>query len=217
MSHNDYKTYREVLQRYNELMRDYEMFLSQLEEADLENYWLPAIIPHRSMLYIERRCEFASDGEVLRFLSVPGQRDIGLKELRDFTREAKSLMIIDPYIFSVEKEQAERFAKDLMESARVGGQWLEQIHFVHDPRHTRSGIKGCIEQRLKKKRIRMTDKPTTEIHDRVWIADRKRAIVVGTSLNGIGKRAAFLLPLPDCDLNALLDFLDQKALSRASS
>lgn len=126
-------------------------------------------------------------------------------------------MIIDPYIFSVEKEQAERFAKDLMESARVGGQWLEQIHFVHDPRHTRSGIKGCIEQRLKKKRIRMTDKPTTEIHDRVWIADRQRAIVVGTSLNGIGKRAAFLLPLPDCDLNALLDFLDQKALSRASS
>lgn len=217
MSRNDNQTYLEFLHRYNQLMREYEVFLSQLEEADSENYWPPAIIPHRGMVYIERRCELAPGGEVLHLLNVPGQRDIGLRELRDFTREAKSLMVIDPYIFAVEKEQVECFVRELMESARVGGQWLKRIHFVHDHRHTRSGIKRCLKQRLKDEGVYMTDKHTTEIHDRVWIADRQRALVIGTSLNGIGKRAAFLLLLPEYDLKALLDFLDERDLSRASS
>ena len=61
----------------------------------------------------------------------------------------------------------------------------------------------------------MTEHGTDTVHDRVWIADRKRGLVVGTSFNGLGSRAAFLLPLPDPDLVAVLEYLDEHSLSRA--
>ncbi len=40
------------------------------------------------------------------------------------------------------------------------------------------------------------------MHDRVWIKDGNRAKVVGTSFNGLGKKLAFILNLPESDLRA---------------
>lgn len=125
----------------------------------------------------------------LAFLTLPGERETGLKELRDFTSEAKSLIIVDRYIFSGKKENAEQIAKEFSRSARLAGKWLKQIHFVHDPSQTTQEIEKHVTQRLNDEDVRMTSAHVTEIHDRIWIADRKRAIVVGTSLNGIGKRS----------------------------
>ncbi|TOB05723.1 hypothetical protein CGK13_21800, partial [Vibrio parahaemolyticus] len=80
-----------------------------------------------------------------------------------------------------------------------------------------NAVKTSIERMFKDNGIFFSTATTEEVHDRVWISDRNRALVVGTSLNGIGNRAAFLLPLPDSDLNELLDFLDEKSLSRKES
>ncbi|WP_318461298.1 hypothetical protein [Photobacterium leiognathi] len=47
------------------------------------------------------------------------------------------------------------------------------------------------------------------IHDRVWIMDSKKAIVVGNSFGGLGMNAiSFILPLPSEDLMRLKEALD---------
>lgn len=160
----------------------------------------------------------ADDGFV-RLITLPGQRAVGLKGLRDFTAYASDLIIVDPYVFSGSAERACDIAEDLKRTARVGGRWLKRIHFIYDSstKCTTKPVKNAILNMLKDASIETSSRPSAVVHDRVWIADRKRALVVGTSFNGLGGRAAFLLPLPNPDLLALLEFLDAKLLSRAEA
>lgn len=210
----------DLIRRSKELMSEYEQFLLDIGESDeaLSAADLAVLWPYHRTIYVERKCALADTNEEhLQLLTAPGQRSLGLKELRDFTVDAKSLIIVDPYIFSGEQSSAKQISDELKKSARIGGRSLKRIHFIYDPAKVTIAIKNSVKELLASKSVRMTEAKTAELHDRVWITDRKRGIVVGTSLNGIGKRAAFLLPLPDPDLKALLEFLDQRKLSRAES
>lgn len=131
--------------------------------------------------------------------------------------DAESLIIVDPYVFSGPRSSAEQISNDLKKSARIGGKSLRRVHFVYDSDNVTATLRSSVRKLLATESVKMTEAQTGELHDRVWIADRKRGIVVGTSLNGIGERAAFLLPLPEPDLTALLEFLDNRKLSRAES
>ncbi len=213
--------YRDLLRRQRELDRAYEALLDQQEELADGNSLLPPHLRHPSrVVYINRRCALdrADDG-TLHLVTLPGQRTVGLKELRDFTVEAEDLIIVDPYVFSGTTERAVNIAEDFKRTARVGGKWLKRVHFIYDSsaKCTTKTVKSAISQVLKDSSIKMSSRATNLMHDRVWIADRKRALVVGTSFNGLGGRAAFLLPLPDPDLQALLEFLDANSLSRAEA
>jgi hypothetical protein len=55
----------------------------------------------------------------------------------------------------------------------------------HDPAHI-----DAIRNRLKGGKCELVCRASEAFHDRFWIADRKRALFVGTSLNGLGKRYA---------------------------
>jgi len=213
--------YRDLLRRQRDLDRAYEALLDQQEDVAEGHSLLPPNLRHPGRLvYINRRCALdrADDG-TLHFVTLPGQRTVGLKELRDFTVEAEDLIIVDPYVFSGPAERASNIAEDFKRTARVGGKWLKRIHFIYDSstKCTTKTVKAAISHVLKDSSVKMSSRPSNLMHDRVWIADRKRALVVGTSFNGLGGRVAFLLPLPDPDLQVLLEFLDVNSLSRAEA
>lgn len=109
------------------------------------------------------------------------------------------------------KEYVQEFAK----ASRISSTQVRRIHIVFNSRmgNTRQ-IKQDIKNLASENGVRFTETDTDLIHDRIWIADRKRAIVVGTSLGGLGNRMAFILQLPRYDLNALLEYLDENGLIR---
>lgn len=209
--------YLSLLRKQRELMAEYERLL---EDASIEemDHLINFPIFDRRRVYVERRCPLQKpDNGYMQLLTKPGERTPGLKELRDFTRESKSLIIVDPYFFSGKKESAGEIAKDLEKCTRAKQKHLERVHVVFDSYNETKAVRKSIEEMFKSNSVYMSVSSTGEIHDRVWVSDRERALVVGTSLNGIGNRAAFLLPLPENDLNELLDFLDEKSLSREGS
>jgi hypothetical protein len=212
--------YLDFLHKYNTLMREYEEIVSdsEFDERLLQREPFP---PFRERtIYIERQCAFANEQDsFMQMLTLPGQRASGLKEIRDFTFETESLIIVDPYIFSGASNKAGDITDDFKKSVRAAGKHIKRIHFVYDtaPGNTTNAIRSSIKEMLKDGSIIVTEVQSGILHDRIWISDRKKAIVVGTSLNGIGGRVAFILPLPDEDLNSLIDYLDQNNLSRSPS
>ena len=211
--------YTSLLRRQRELSREYDALLDRLAEEGTEAQFPPPGIGWSSRtVYLERRCALERDADGnMHLVTFPGQRAIGLKELRDFTDQTEDLIVVDPYVFSGTRGSAPDVAEEFKRAARVGGKSLKRVHFIYDTGHTTHAVRSEIEALCAKNKVRMTEHSTDTIHDRVWIADRTRGLVVGTSFNGLGSRAAFLLPLPDPDLAAVLEYLDTHSLSRAEA
>lgn len=114
---------------------------------------------------------------------------------------ATSLLICDPYFFTADTNVDHLI--DLLPKS------LSRIQVIH------SGSANCywqdtadeIQEKLPGK-ISMSRLVNEDIHDRVWIKDRCSGFVVGTSLNGIGKKIAFLLDIPPEDLDKFISILD---------
>jgi len=203
--------------RYLDFMMEYEELLADndFDESHLGRHIFPPFRERR--VHIERQCAFAQESEkYIQMLTLPGQRASGLREIRDFTSGTESLIIVDPYIFSGSGDKADAITDELKKSVRATGKCIKRIHFVYDPQpdKTTNAIRNSIKKMLKEESVHVTESQSNVLHDRIWISDRKRAIVVGTSLNGIGGRIAFILPLSDEDLSALLEYLDENHLTR---
>ncbi|WP_340401073.1 hypothetical protein [Paenibacillus sp. FSL H8-0079] len=140
-------------------------------------------------------------------------RNEGLKEIRDFTREAESLIIIDPYMYGGEASKSREYVDEFARVSRIKARHMKRIHIIYSSNHGKTKkIMDDIKDLARENDCILTDYDTDKIHDRVWIADRKRAIVVGTSLGGIGNRLSFILELPKYDLSALIEYLNDKNL-----
>lgn len=144
----------------------------------------------------------------------PGRDASGYKELRDFSCGANDIIVIDPYFYSEKKENSVEYIDHLKKALRIG--FIKRLHVIYsnnDIYRTRS-VYSSFKKECSENKCLYTDKRTDKIHDRIWIADRKRAIVVGTSFNGIGNQLSFILVLPVDDLKSLLEFIDNSGLSR---
>lgn len=203
--------YNEILKKQQRLLADYFELLN--EEGDIS---LPPLLPGWPRhLFIESQCPLSNrSSDSLGLLVAPGGRDAGIKEIRDFTKNSEKLIIIDPYIFSGKSSQAKKIAEDFARTARLAENTPKNIRVIYNPEKVTKEVKRAIEKSAKEYGVTLTSIGTEEIHDRIWISDRSRGLVVGTSLSGLGKRVAFLLDLPKADLDAILDFLDERKLSR---
>jgi hypothetical protein len=217
MSTSAREEYRSLLRRQRELSHEYDALLDRLiEEGDGIQLPPPSIGWPSRTVYVERRCALERDVEGnMQLVALQGQRHIGLNELRDFTDQTEALIVVDPYIFSGIRGSAAAIAEDFKRAARVGGKSLKRVHFIRDVNETTNAVRSEIVALCAKHKVHMTERHTDAIHDRIWIADRLRGLVVGTSFNGLGSKAAFLLPLPNPDLKALLKHFDAHSLSRA--
>lgn len=203
------RRYRTILEQYSKLLQEW---LELSREAEEER--LGSLPPFPAVTVLRNECPLRQNSpDLLRLLVGPGERVEGLRELRDFTADAKHLTIVDPYFFSGDPSRATEIAEDFKLTARVKQKSLNAVHVVRNDRHDEKAVLRAIKKVISAARIPLTLSSTGELHDRVWIADRTRAVVVGTSLNGLGSRAAFILSLPDADLHAILEFLDNRKLA----
>ncbi len=164
-------------------------------------------------------CRFSSDDPgVARLLVAPGASRQAYQHLRDFTQHAERTTIIDPYFFRADREQVREAFEHIADTTCLRKAKLKSLHVVH--KTARDGEEGAGDRALlrrvadvaTKHGVRFTHRQTNLFHDRVWIADGERAVAVGTSLNGLGGRAAFILDLPQGDLRDLQSFLRANGL-----
>lgn len=113
------------------------------------------------------------------------------------------LTISDPYFFSfsgpnkVFRTQAQ-YVEWLIDFIPKK---IEKLEVFHLPGPNRR-IYSSIAEYCRKKGISLQNHETNEIHDRVLIKNDKDAKAIGTSFGGLGNKIAFVLDLPEEDLQA---------------
>lgn len=117
---------------------------------------------------------------------------------------AKRILIIDPYFYapSHTTDVAVIF-KNLISHAISA---LEEIIFVTNGQNV--GAKADIHAAVAAlvPACKIVDVVTSDFHDRFWIdPDRNNGLVMGTSLNGLGRKVALIDRLNDTDVAEIVD------------
>lgn len=211
--------YERLLNEQAKLLTEYRKFLEHAGGDDdgelrylLKKHRL--FFPH---VVIENQCPLASAerNRHMHLMVDNSKSKVGHQHLSEFTQDASDLIIVDPYLFPKTgkcEEHTKRFL-DMISLKKT-----QRIHVVVDKRKLSSELYDNVQQELSKSNIEITKHETDKIHDRIWIKnisagkDCCRAKVVGTSLNGLGSKAAFILDLPHDDLTAIINFMGQHRL-----
>lgn len=69
-----------------------------------------------------------------------------------------------------------------------------------------------IKNELSRDNINIEIKHFNGIHDRFWISNFKKGIIMGTSLNGIGAKLCYIDTLKDDDVTLIVDYLKENNL-----
>jgi len=210
---NPSKELRQLVRRHIELLSEYEDFLERYPE----HTHFPFLPMRYEPVVIERACPLERDpGGFMEMIVAPGNRQQGLHNIREETRNCRKLIILDHYIFSGPAARAAEIAKDLEEALFSRRKSIESAHIVYSdkPGDRTGAVRNAVLSMFQNHKTFVSEARSSTLHDRVWIFDRTSALVVGTSLNGIGNRLAFILPLPSDDLLDLLNYLDDNGLSR---
>lgn len=86
----------------------------------------------------------------------------------------------------------------------------QHITAIVSPSGTDAKVRAAVEAELHSRAQDLTISvvESEDFHDRFWIADRARGLIVGTSLNKIGSRIFFVDELSDSDVAAVLAEVD---------
>lgn len=137
----------------------------------------------------------------------------GVKVLRDFTRRASTLTIVDPFLFNccstTEDEYTEMFV-----SATSIDVAPRRLALIFGPKNNNREAKKQILHACTELRCDFTLYKTGLIHDRYWIRDDAYALHVGTSLNGMGSRYSTISRLAADDLKGFLHWLEGNVIQR---
>lgn len=108
----------------------------------------------------------------------------------------RNLFIIDPFFYSSEPPVLALFEKMMMEVSAT----LESVTFFSKRRPPAQRIPMHVVLTKVVPAIKIKDVETDEFHDRFWIdPDRKKGLVMGTSLNGVTKKIALIDHLGGAD------------------
>lgn len=115
----------------------------------------------------------------------------------------KELIVIDPYFFSANEDT---FSDTVIRLSKILNAYptLSTIKIVTDSRNSRSNKSALIEV-LKEMISNVTCADSSDFHDRFWLLNGERGIVVGTSLNGIGNKIFLIAPLEQDDVKVIMD------------
>lgn len=122
------------------------------------------------------------------------------------------LIITDPYLFTRSRvKDSGVYAASLgtmMAPALMKGL---QITAVVKPSENDPMVRAAVETELRARQpglsLRVVE--SDDFHDRFWIADRARGLIIGASLNKIGRRIFFVDELSDTDVAAVLSEVDR--------
>lgn len=170
------------------------------------------IIEREVIKEVKVDCPFANrtKSDVIEFLTSPGQRQEGVKEIKNFLHKSEHLSIIDPYFFNppnktkanseyIEKkiDINDKYIKEIQKTFIKESIKKLDIYCLPSPNKV---VRQALQSICKEKNIQLNIYTSVSIHDRVIISDNNKAIVVGTSFGGLGNKYAFILPLPNEDL-----------------
>lgn len=119
--------------------------------------------------------------------------------------KAQALTICDPYFFNHSYQNEENYIEDII-SILPSEHLQNLIIFCRRPRSS------TIIRKFKKRipsNVQCQVYEVNDIHDRVWIKDSNKGLVVGTSFGGIGKKVTFILNLPKKDLIDFMEMLEK--------
>ncbi|MCK6074701.1 hypothetical protein [Paenibacillus silvae] len=130
-------------------------------------------------------------------------------QLKSFLIEksnAQELIIIDPYFLNYTDITYKSFFSTFINCLPSS---LNKLLIVYQSNgNSNVHLENELLEYARKQKIDIKFNSTELIHDRVWIKDRCRAKVVGSSLNCLGNKLAFVLDLPTEDLNVLIKFME---------
>lgn len=152
-----------------------------------------------------QRCVLAEGNRADRVMhlvtGLEGRQCEERKHITSWLSGASQLTVVDPYFFSfsgpnkVYRTQAQ-YVEAIVE---LLPKTLESIEVFHLPGPNRA-IFSSFQKHCYKKSIVLRNWATTEVHDRVLIKSETEARVLGTSFGGLGNKIAFVLDLPQEDL-----------------
>ena len=122
------------------------------------------------------------------------------------------LIITDPYLFTrSRRKDSEDYATSLGNMLAPTLSEGLRITAIVDPSQNDPRVQSAVAAALRSraKDLTITVIESGDFHDRFWIADRTRGLVIGTSLNKIGRRIFFVDELSEADVAAVLDEVDQ--------
>ena len=148
-----------------------------------------------------------------------------IDSLRGFLGDARKITICDPYFFYTGKKSTDDALADLVNVLPRNFELLEL--FVLPAKESATDNRAAsgnaelaykFSQHIRKENQKVNLYTTDMIHDRIWIrrdGRNSKACLVGTSLNGLGNRIAFILGLPKRDLEEFESELSQIKHSQA--
>lgn len=150
-------------------------------------------------------CSSASDAAreldtTLRLLVTDQNKKEGVRTLERWMNDAQNLTIADPYFFSFNNNSAYRTKDQYIEYLKESvPTHIDRLRVYHLPGPD-GEIKSEFRNFARRNGVDFENYITTDIHDRVWIKNKDKAKVVGTSFGGLGNKASFILDLPKPDL-----------------
>ena len=121
---------------------------------------------------------------------------------------SESLTIVDPYLFPTGiKNQAEYLTlfEQIVDSI-IGK--IKLVRFVTQPSYSDELYKKTVNLlENMNPHISVEHSKSEYFHDRFWIADDQRGILVGTSLSGLGNKYALVDNIRDSDTNSIVEEL----------
>ena len=151
---------------------------------------------------------------------------IAVETLQNWLKNANEVTVIDPFIFkrsqpnhyTEKKEETERLDKSHAQAILDILGKMDVVHFFYKTNtgdktdKVSKGVADYIESNVKNNIKKVYFHVVEDLHDRIWIRkiqnEKDSAKVVGTSLDGIGKRPTYLLDLPLIDVPVIMKYVD---------
>lgn len=127
-------------------------------------------------------------------------RVCGLKPQRE-------MLIVDPYLMTSRRtSDADAYAREVLEVVAPLVEDVEELRLVVSGRNTGQPVRTALTGQLRDAhpQLAVDVVETEDFHDRFWIADGQRGLVMGTSLNGIGRRIFLIDDLSSTDVKDVL-------------
>jgi hypothetical protein len=152
----------------------------------------------------EHQCRFKNvDDEVvvkLMIASGTDERNVGIKHLKDWIGSSTALTIADPYFLrNTRSTTILQYADSITDLLPVSLKCLELFVGPKVVKYQKPAIVTWFNELCVTRGIKLSVYHQEHLHDRVWINDAKKPLVVGTSFNGLGNKCTFLLALDDSD------------------
>ncbi|WBM80187.1 hypothetical protein KIV56_00940 [Cryobacterium breve] len=144
-------------------------------------------------------------------LASPKTAERFIAERLSLLAPANELIVTDPFLFTSSRAKDADEYSDVV--ARVLNPLLTRasiLRVIVSQKNSADAVALLVKEKLNQKNPFLGIEVTysEDFHDRFWIADRERGIIMGTSLNKIGGKIFFVDALSNGDIRAVLKEVD---------